>query len=73
MNDSNNEIQKKINFQNFINEGTYGKVYKGILNKTNEVIAIKEIKIDLESEGIPSTSLREIAILSELNHPNIVQ
>ena len=31
------------------------------------------MKIDLENEGIPSTALREITILRELEHPNIVK
>jgi len=56
-----------------IGSGTYGVVYKGINKETNEVIAIKKIKIDLESEGVPSTALREISILRELKHPNIVE
>ena len=56
-----------------IGSGTYGEVYKGINNETQEIIAIKKIKIDLENEGIPSTALREITILRELNHPNIVE
>jgi len=40
---------------------------------TNEFIAIKKIKIELESEGVPSTALREICILRELKHKNIVE
>jgi cyclin-dependent kinase 1 len=56
-----------------IGSGTYGVVYKGRNKKTNEVIAIKKIKIELESEGVPSTALREISILRELKHPNIVE
>jgi cyclin-dependent kinase 1 len=56
-----------------IGSGTYGIVYKGINKETNEVIAIKKIKIELESEGVPSTALREISILRELRHPNIVE
>ena len=56
-----------------VGSGTYGEVYKGINTKTKEIIAIKKIKIDLENEGIPSTALREITILRELTHPNIVQ
>ena len=56
-----------------IGRGTYGVVYKGINKETNEIIAIKKIKIDFENEGIPSTSLREITILRELSHPNIVE
>ena len=50
-----------------VGSGTYGEVYKGINTKTKETIAIKKIKIDLENEGIPSTALREITILREIN------
>ena len=56
-----------------IGSGTYGVVYKGMNKETNEIIAIKKIKIELESEGVPSTALREICILRELKHPNIVE
>ena len=56
-----------------IGSGTYGVVYKGKNKNTGEIIAIKKIKIDLENEGVPSTALREITILRELSHPNIVQ
>jgi cyclin-dependent kinase 2 len=55
-----------------IGSGTYGVVYKGIIKETEELIAIKKIKIELESEGVPSTALREICILRDLSHPNIV-
>ena len=60
------EIQK-------VGSGTYGDVYKGKMKGTNEIIAIKKIKIDLENEGSPSTALREITILRELQHPNIIE
>jgi serine/threonine protein kinase len=33
---------------------------------------MKKIKLDAETEGIPSTALREISTLRELRHPNIV-
>jgi len=56
-----------------VGSGTYGDVYKGKMKGTNEIIAIKKIKIDLENEGIPSTALREITILRELQHPNIIE
>ena len=36
-------------------------------------MAIKEIKIDHCDDGIPSTAIREIALLKELQHPNIVR
>jgi serine/threonine protein kinase len=59
-----------------IGSGTYGVVYKGYKKNQNggkEIVAIKKMKIDLENEGIPSTALREITILRELKHPNIVR
>lgn len=40
---------------------------------TNEVFALKKIYLNSEEEGIPSTAIREIALLKELDHPNIVK
>ena len=37
-----------------------------------QVVAIKKVKIEHCDEGIPSTALREIALLKELDHNNIV-
>jgi cyclin-dependent kinase len=34
---------------------------------------LKAIRLESEDEGIPSTAIREIAILKELQHPNIVR
>lgn len=35
-------------------------------------MAVKKIKIEHSEEGIPSTAIREIALLRELKHKNIV-
>ena len=57
-----------------IGEGTYGVVYRAMDKNTKEVVAIKKIKLENEDEGVPSTAMREISILKELQlHPNIVQ
>lgn len=56
-----------------IGEGTYGVVYKGRNNRTNKLVALKKIRLELVDEGIPSTAVREISLLKELNgHPNVV-
>jgi serine/threonine protein kinase len=56
-----------------LGEGTYGVVYKAYDNKTQQVIAIKKIRLDMEDEGVPPTAIREISLLKELcRHPNIV-
>jgi serine/threonine protein kinase len=55
-----------------LGEGTYGAVYKASDKRTGEIVALKCIRLDQEEEGIPPTSIREISIMKELNHPNIV-
>jgi len=56
-----------------IGEGTYGIVYKAKDRINNEIIALKKIRLEAEDEGIPSTAIREISLLKELQHPNIVR
>jgi len=34
---------------------------------------LKKIRLELEDEGVPSTSIREISVLKELDHANIVK
>jgi len=55
-----------------IGEGTYGVVYKGRHKKTNQIVALKKIRLESEEEGVPSTAIREISLLKELVHPNVV-
>ncbi|KAJ1447940.1 kinase-like domain-containing protein [Pelagophyceae sp. CCMP2097] len=56
-----------------IGEGTYGIVYKATDKATGEIVALKKIRLEAEDEGIPSTAIREISLLKELQHPNIVR
>jgi cyclin-dependent kinase 2 len=56
-----------------LGEGTYGIVFKARRLATSEVVAMKQIRLDHEEEGVPSTAIREISLLKELNHPNIVK
>ena len=57
-----------------LGEGAYGKVYlaEDLKNK-NQKVAIKQLKSSSVEEGVPISSLREISLLKELNHVNIVK
>ncbi|CUM47451.1 unnamed protein product [Debaryomyces fabryi] len=54
-----------------LGEGTYATVYKGRNRTTGQLVALKEINLDSE-EGTPSTAIREISLMKELDHENIV-
>ena len=56
-----------------IGEGTYGTVFKGKNRETGEIVALKRVRLDDDDEGVPSSALREICLLKELEHRNIVR
>ncbi|EEF44596.1 cyclin-dependent kinase C-2 [Ricinus communis] len=56
-----------------IGEGTYGQVYMAREIKTNEIVALKKIRMDNEREGFPITAIREIKILKKLHHENVIK
>jgi hypothetical protein len=53
--------------------GTYGVVYKALDKTTNNIVALKKIRLEAEDEGVPSTAIREISLLKELEDDNIVR
>ncbi|XP_067649795.1 cyclin-dependent kinase 12-like isoform X2 [Haliotis asinina] len=55
-----------------IGEGTYGQVYKAKDRFTDDFVALKKVRLENEKEGFPITAVREIKILRQLQHPNIV-
>jgi cyclin-dependent kinase 12/13 len=55
-----------------IGEGTYGQVYKAKDVDAGELVALKKVRLENEKEGFPITAVREIKILRQLNHKNIV-
>ena len=55
-----------------VGEGTYGKVYKGKNILTNDLVALKKLRLESEREGFPITSHREIGLLQSFDHENIV-
>lgn len=56
-----------------VGEGTYGVVYKCRDRYTGQIFALKKIRLEQEEEGVPSTAIREISLLKELEHANVVR
>ena len=56
-----------------LGEGTFGVVHKARHIETGDVVALKKMRLEEEEDGVPATALREIAILRELKHPNIIE
>ncbi|KAJ8485271.1 hypothetical protein OPV22_017756 [Ensete ventricosum] len=50
-----------------VGEGTYGKVYKAKDKATGQLVALKKTRLEMDEEGIPRTSLREISLLQLLS------
>ena len=40
--------------------------------RSGKLAALKKIRLESEEEGVPSTAIREISLLKELQHPNII-
>ncbi len=58
---------------NRIGEGTYGIVYRARDSQTGEIVALKKMRMENEKDGLPISGLREINLLINLNHENVVQ
>ncbi|RKP00261.1 hypothetical protein CXG81DRAFT_13428, partial [Caulochytrium protostelioides] len=56
-----------------LGEGTYGVVYKAKNKEKNVVVALKRIRLENDEEGIPCTAIREISLLKELRHANVIR
>ena len=59
----------------FLGEGQFATVYKAKDVNTGNIVAVKKIKLGSRSEakdGIHRTALREIKLLQEIHHENII-
>jgi hypothetical protein len=54
--------------------GTYGLVFKAFdRQSSNKPVAIKKIDLESEDDGIPTTAIREVSLLKNLRHENIIR
>ena len=60
-----------------IGEGAYGTVYKARdLKNGRRFVALKRVRVQTEEEGMPLSTIREVAVLRQLEafeHPNVVR
>lgn len=67
------EVSEHFRIVQKLGEGTYGKVYKAISRTTNEVFALKRIPIQQSEYGVPAATIREVSLLKECDHPNVIR
>ncbi|KAA0202699.1 hypothetical protein HAZT_HAZT001416 [Hyalella azteca] len=59
----------------FLGEGQFATVYKALDTETQQIVAVKKIKLGSREEardGINRTALREVKLLQEVKHPNLI-
>ena len=65
-------MKKKYEVIGVVGEGAYGIVYKCKNKETGKYVAIKKFK-ETEDEIVQKTMKRELKMLQQLKHPNIVE
>lgn len=71
--DEDGEVWRRYQIVERLGEGTYGTVYKAVSKETGDVFALKKIRILYEDEGVPGTAIREVSLLKECDHPNVIK
>ncbi|EME89040.1 cell division control protein 2 [Pseudocercospora fijiensis CIRAD86] len=58
-----------------VGEGTYGVVYKArdLTTPDHRIVALKKIRLEAEDEGVPSTAIREISLMKEMQDPSVLR
>lgn len=70
------QIEDKFTKFEIIGSGAYGVVFKARDRRDQSVVALKKVKLnnnDTDEDGVPSSSLREIGLLKDLKHPNVLR
>lgn len=70
------QIEDRFSKLETIGAGAYGVVYRACDRRDQKVVALKRIKLnnsDTDEDGVPSSSLREIGLLKDLKHPNVLR
>jgi cyclin-dependent kinase 7 len=71
--ESNNAIRASYQKLEKVGEGTYAAVFLAQNVHTKERVAIKKIKIVNSGDGMDVSAIREVKVLRELRHPNVIR
>ncbi|XP_071959616.1 cyclin-dependent kinase 10-like [Antedon mediterranea] len=58
---------------NRVGEGTYGIVYRAKDTVKNTIVALKKMRMENEKDGMPVSGMREINVLINIKHENVVE
>jgi len=64
---------EKYKKEGVVGQGTYGVVYKATELHNNKQVAIKKVRLGKMKDGVSFTALREIKVLQELKHLNVIE
>ncbi|KAK6635786.1 hypothetical protein RUM44_001040 [Polyplax serrata] len=69
----NSRLSKEFKILNFVGNGSFGKVLK-VKNKLDgNIYAIKAIRLSMNNKQMDKKMVREVKLLSKLNHENVVR
>lgn len=55
-----------------VGEGAFGQVYRARCRSTGQLVALKKVRMEVDKEGFPISAVREICMLRQLRHKNVV-
>lgn len=70
--ESNNTVRQKYSAVAKVGEGTYASVFLARNVQTGQKVAIKKIKVANSADGMDISAIREVKVLRELRHPNVI-
>lgn len=66
-------LKDKYELHEILGDGTYGVVYRATHRESGDEVAFKKLKKQNDEDGVSSSTLREISLLKELQHINIIR
>jgi len=67
------DFAEKYDRGQLLGSGVFGTVYEAVHRATGETVAIKQLKFDDDGDGVPAVVVREVSILRDFAHPNVVR